>query len=66
MRLRADDGAIGLDGDGQTDDGGIGKAPFGKKGGRARRTPRGATPPTAATLAPNGAGWQKPAASPSP
>src|SRR6476620_9510832 len=51
--LRAYDGEIGLDWDWQAADGCIVKAPFGKKGGLARRKPRGATPPTAANLAPS-------------
>ena len=38
----------------QAADGCIVKAPFGKKGVRARRRPRGATPPIVANPAPNG------------
>lgn len=52
--LRAYDGAIGLDWTWQAADGCIVKAPFGKKGGLARRRPRGATPPTVANPAANG------------
>jgi transposase len=51
--LQAYDGEIGLDWTWQAADGCIVKAPFGKKGVRARRKPRGATPPTAANLAPS-------------
>ena len=51
--LREYDGEIGLDWSWQAADGCIAKAPFGKKGGRARRKPRGATPPTAASPAPS-------------
>ncbi len=51
--LAAYDGEVGLDGTWQAADGGIVKAPFGKKGAPARRRPRGATPPTAANRAPN-------------
>ena len=52
--LRDYDEAIGLDWTWQAADGCIVKAPFGKKGALARRTPRGATPPIAANPAPNG------------
>ncbi len=52
--LHAYDGEIGLDWTWQAADGCIVKAPFGKKGGVARRRPRGATPPIAANPAPNG------------
>ena len=41
--LREYDGAIGLDWGWQAADGCIVKAPFGKKGGRAKRRPRGGT-----------------------
>jgi len=51
--LREYDGEIGLDWSWQAADGCIVKAPFGKKGGPARRRPRGATPPTAANPAPS-------------
>lgn len=51
--LREYDGAVGLDWAWQAADGCIVKAPFGKKGALARRKPRGATPPTAASPAPN-------------
>jgi len=51
--LREYDGEIGLDWSWQAADGCIVKAPFGKKGGLARRRPRGATPPTAANPAPS-------------
>ena len=51
--LRAYDGAVGLDWDWQAADGCIVKAPFGKKGGPARRRPRGATPPIGGNPAPN-------------
>ena len=51
--LRAYDDAVGLDWDWQAADGCIVKAPFGKKGGRARRRPRGATPPIGGNPAPN-------------
>ncbi len=47
------DGEVGIDWAWQAADGCIVKAPFGKKGGRARRKPRGATPPTAASPAPS-------------
>jgi putative transposase len=47
------DGKIGLDWTWQAADGCIIKAPFGKKGARARRKPRGATRPTAANPAPS-------------
>lgn len=52
--LREYDGAVGLDWTWQAADGCIVKAPFGKKGGRARRKPRGAIRPIAANPAPNG------------
>ena len=51
--LRAYDDAVGLDWDWQAADGCIVKAPFGKKGGPARRRPRGATPPIGGNPAPN-------------
>jgi transposase len=51
--LREYDAELGLDWDWQAADGCIVKAPFGKKGGLARRKPRGATPPTAPSPAPN-------------
>ena len=51
--LRAYDGEVGLDWDWQAADGCIVKAPFGKKGGPARRRPRAATPPTAPNPAPS-------------
>ena len=51
---RAYDAAIGLDWTWQAADGCIVKAPFGKKGGLARRRRRVPTPPTAANPAPNG------------
>jgi transposase len=47
--LREYDGALGLDWAWQAADGCIVKAPFGKRGIRARRKRRGATPPTAAS-----------------
>jgi len=47
------DAELGLDWEWQAADGCIVKAPFGKKGGPARRRPRGATPPTAPNPAPN-------------
>ena len=50
---RADDGEIGLDWSWLAADGGIVKAPFGKKGGLARRKRRAETPPIAVTPAPN-------------
>jgi transposase len=53
--LREYDGEVGLDWTWQAADGCIVKAPFGKKGGLARRRPRVETPPTAANPAPNGA-----------
>ena len=53
MLLREYDGEIGLDWSWQAADGCIVKAPFGKKGGPARRRPRGATPPTAGNPAPS-------------
>ena len=52
--LRQYDETLGLDWSWQAADGCIVKAPFGKKGGLARREPRGATPPIAANPAPNG------------
>jgi transposase len=52
--LRAYDGVLGLDWSWQAADGGIVKAPFGKKGALARRRPRGGTPRIAANPAPNG------------
>ena len=51
--LHAYDAEIGLDWEWQAADGCIVKAPFGTKGARARRTPRGQTPPTAPNPAPN-------------
>lgn len=51
--LRAYDGEVGLDWEWQAADGCIVKAPFGKKGGPARRRPRVATPPTAPSPAPS-------------
>src|SRR3954463_6865627 len=54
MLLRAYDGDIGLDWTWQAADGCIVKAPFGKKGALARRTPRGATRLIAANPARNG------------
>jgi len=51
--LREYDAELGLDWAWQAADGCIVKAPFGKKGGPARRKPRGATPPTAPSPAPN-------------
>jgi len=47
------DGELGLDWDWQAADGCIVKAPFGKKGGPARRRPRGAIPPTAPNPGPS-------------
>ena len=52
--LREYDAALGLDWSWLAADGCIVKAPFGKKGAPARRTPRGATPPTGANRAPSG------------
>jgi transposase len=52
--LREYDGEVGLDWTWQAADGCIVKAPFGKKGGLARRRPRVETPPTAENPAPNG------------
>jgi transposase len=52
--LREYDATIGLDWTWQAADGCIVKAPFGKKGALARRRPRAATPPIAATPAANG------------
>ena len=49
--LHAYDGEIGLDWSWQAADGCIVRAPFGKKGGLARRKPRGATPLIAANRA---------------
>jgi len=51
--LRQYDDEVGLDWTWQAADGCIVKAPFGKRGALARRTPRGATPPTAANPAPS-------------
>jgi transposase len=51
--LREYDGAIGLDWSWQAADGCIVKAPFGKKGGLARRRPRGETRRIAANPAPS-------------
>ena len=51
--LREYDGEIGLEWTWQAADGCIVKAPFGKKGGLARRRPRGATRPTGANPAPS-------------
>ena len=48
------DAELGLDWSWQAADGCIVKAPFGKKGGPARRRRRGATRPTGANPAPNG------------
>ena len=53
LLLREYDAEIGLDWAWQAADGCIVKAPFGKKGGPARRRPPGATPPTAANRAPS-------------
>jgi len=52
--LREYDATIGLDWSWLAADGCIVKAPFGKKGGLARRRPRGATPPIGANRARNG------------
>lgn len=52
--LRAYDAEIGLDWSWLAADGCIIKAPFGKKGGRARQKRRGATPPIGANRAANG------------
>ena len=52
--LQTYDGEIGLDWEWQAADGCIVKAPFGKRGLRARRRRPGATRPTAANPAPNG------------
>jgi transposase len=52
--LREDDAELGLDWSWLAADGCIVKAPFGKKGGLARRTPPDATPPTGANRARNG------------
>jgi transposase len=52
--LRAYDGEVGLDWSWLAADGCLVKAPFGKKGVRARRKRRAATPPTAANPAPSG------------
>jgi len=49
--LREYDGEIGLDWTWLAADGCIVRAPFGQKGGLARRRPRGATPPTAGNRA---------------
>jgi len=51
--LRAYDGVVGLDWAWQAADGCIVKTPFGQRGGLARRRPRGATRPTAASPAPS-------------
>ena len=51
--LRTYDAELGLDWEWQAADGCIIKAPFGKKGARARRKPRGRTPLTAPNRAPN-------------
>jgi putative transposase len=51
--LHTYDGEIGLDWEWQAADGCIVKAPFGKKGGLARRRRRAPTPPTAANPAPS-------------
>lgn len=51
--LREYDAEIGLDWSWQAADGCLVKAPFGKKGGLARSTPPGATPPTGGNPAPN-------------
>ncbi len=51
--LRAYDAELGLDWEWQAADGCIVKAPFGKKGGPARRRPRAATPPIGANPAPS-------------
>lgn len=51
--LRQYDETRGLDWTWLAADGCIVKAPFGKKGGLAKRRPRGATPPIAANPAPN-------------
>lgn len=51
--LQAYDDEVGLDWTWQAADGCIVKAPFGKKGMRARRKPRDATPPIAANPAPS-------------
>ena len=51
--LRVYDGEIGLDWEWQAADGCIVKAPFSKKGGPARRRPRGAPPPTGPNRAPS-------------
>jgi putative transposase len=51
--LREYDGEIGLDWTWQVADGCIVKAPFGKKGGPARRKRPGATPPTGGNPAPS-------------
>ena len=51
--LTAYDAELGLDWEWQAADGCIVKAPFGKKGGPARRRPRAETPPTAPNPAPN-------------
>ena len=64
--LHAYDGEIGLDWTWQAVDGCIVKAPFGKKGGLARRRPPAPTPPTAANRAPNAMSAPKRGASPSP
>ncbi len=53
VMLRAYDAELGLDWDWQAADGCIVKAPFGKKGGPAKRRPRAQTPPIAPNPAPN-------------
>lgn len=51
--LRTYDAELGLDWEWLAADGCLVKAPFGKKGGLARRTPPGRTPRTAPNRAPN-------------
>ena len=53
LLLTTYDDLVGLDLTWQAADGCLTKAPLGKKGGRARPTGRGPTPPTAANAAPN-------------
>jgi len=53
LLLQEYDEFVGLDLHWQSADGCLVKAPLGKKGGRARPTGRGPTPPTAANAAPN-------------
>jgi transposase len=53
LLLREYDSESGLDWTWQVADGGIVKAPFGKKGGPARPKPPDGTPPIAATRAPS-------------